>query len=145
MKLPKIFKSKKARLITLLSTIVATLSAALIISTVSWFSASQSLDTDEKLDGAILTSYFDHIDNPPDESVYPHGSAANPYVITRPVHYYNLVRLHEGGEYGFDNLTYFQFGKTNIDGTGNTEPLFYEYNNDGVIQEGEYTPYLNMS
>ena len=145
MKLPKIFKSKKARLITLLSSVVATLSAALIISTVSWFSAMETIEPEDNLDGAILTSYFDHIDNPPDESVYPHGSAANPYVITRPVHYYNLVRLHEGGEYGFDNLTYFQFGKTNIDGTGNTEPLFYEYNNDGVIQEGEYTPYLNMS
>ena len=96
------------------------------------------------LDGTILTSYFDHIDNAPtDETTYPHGSASNPYVITRPVHYYNLVRLQEGGEYGFNKDTYFQFGKTNIDGTGNTEPLFYEYNNDGVIQEGEYTPYLN--
>ena len=141
----KIFKSKKARLITLLSTVVATLSAALVISTVSWFSAMESIQPDDEIEGAILTSYFDHIDGEFDESVYPHGCAANPYVITRPVHFYNLVRLQEGGEYGFDNNTYFQFGKTNIDGTGNTEPLFYEYNNDGVIQEGEYTPYLNMT
>ena len=141
----KFLRNKKARLITLLSCVVATLSVTLIVSTVSWFSAIETIKPNDNLDGAILTSYFDHIDNPPDETVYPHGSASNPYVITRPVHYYNLVRLQEGGEYGFNKDTYFQFGKTNIDGTGNTEPLFYEYNDDGVIQEGEYTPYLNMT
>ena len=148
----KIFRSKKARLITLLSTVIATLSAALIISTVSWFSAMETIEPETNIPSSILTSYFDRRDGEIDESVYPHGSANNPYVITRPVHYYNLVRLHEGGEYGFDNNTYFEFGKqfgkpsSVPHGQQTTEYpyLFYDYNDNGVIQEGEYTPYLNM-
>ena len=143
----KIFKNKKTRLIAILSTNIALLTAGLTISTIAWFSKSITIRPDD-LHGAILTSYFDHIDLPEgfDETLegHQHGSAANPYVITRPVHYYNLVRLQELGTYGFDQNTFFQFGKTNIDGTGNTEPLFYQYNDNGVIEEGEYTPYLNM-
>ena len=143
----KIFKNTKTKLVALLSTIIALLCAALTISTISWFSRSIAIKPND-LHGAILTAYFDKIDLPEgfDETVegHQHGSAANPYVITRPVHYYNLVRLQELGTYGFDQNTFFQFGKTNIDGSGNTTPLFYQYNDNGVIEEGEYTPYLNM-
>ncbi len=140
-------RNKKTRLIAILSANIAVLCAALTVSTISWFSRSFTIEPDD-LHGAILTAYFDKNDLPEgfDETVpgQEHGTAANPYVITRPVHYYNLVRLQELGTYGFSQDTYFQFGKTNLEGSGNTTPLFYSYTDAGVIEDEVYTPYLNM-
>ena len=152
--LGKIFKNKKTRLLAILSINVATLSAALIISTVSWFKQDVSIGPVDNVPGSILTSYFDKNDLPQnfDETTYPHGCSSNPYVITRPVHFYNLVRLQELGTYGFGPETYFQFGKqfgkpANVeDPNGETYPyLFYPYSDSGVfLNNAEYTPYLNM-
>ncbi len=139
----KLFKNKKTRLIAILATNMAVLSTALVISTVSWFCSAVPIEPEDKIPSSILSRYFDMNDGV-DETLHEHGTAENPYVITRPVHYYNLVRLHELGNYGFDENTYFQFGKTNIENSGNTEPLFYSYSNDGVIQHNVYTPKLNM-
>ena len=141
----KLFKNKKTRLIAILSANVAVLSAALIVSTVSWFSSMEPIEPKDDIPSAILTAYFDKIDLPDgfDETQNPHGTVLNPYVITRPVHYYNLVRLHELGSYGFSSETYFQFGKTFEDADDPTAPLFYTYSDSGVLQDG-YTPYLNM-
>ena len=140
----KLFKSKKTRLIALLSTNIAVLSTALIVSTISWYSSRSSVIPTTEIPSSILTAYFDKNDLPEgfDETENPHGSVLNPYVITRPVHYYNLVRLHELGTYGFTSETYFQFGKVFEDGPQDT-PLFYEYSDNGVIGNG-YTSYLNM-
>ena len=151
--LAKVFKNKKTRLLAILSINIATLSAAVVISTLSWFKQDVSIGPVDNVPGSILTSYFDKNDLPEgfDENVYPHGSSANPYVITRPVHYYNLVRLQELGTYGFGPETYFQFGKQfgkprNVDDPdGTTYPFkFYSYSDNGVFLEGSYTPYLNM-
>ena len=151
--LGKIFKNKKTRLLAILSINIATLSAALILSTLSWFKQDVSIGPVDNVPGSILTSYFDKNNLPSDfnETVYPHGSAANPYVITRPVHYYNLVRLQELGNYGFGPETYFQFGKQfnkpgNVsDPDGTTYPFqFYSYSDSGMYLDGSYTSYLNM-
>ena len=151
----KFLKNKKTRFVALLSTLVATLSAALIISTVSWFCSTVTLQPEDQIPSSILSSYFDKNDLPDnfDETApnHEHGSAANPYVITRPVHYYNLVRLHELGTYGFNENTYFQFGKqfgkpnNESDPEAETYPfLFYKYSDSGVYDNSGYTPYLNM-
>ena len=152
------FKNKKTRLLAILSMNIATLSVALIISTLSWFKQDVSIGPVDNVPGSILTSYFDKRDLPQgfNETLNPHGSSTNPYVISRPVHLYNLVRLQELGNYGFGPETYFQFGKQfnmpvtlqnpDPDPYGETYPFeFYPYSNDGVfINDGTHTPYLNM-
>ena len=59
-----------------LSLIVTTLSASLIISTVSWFSSSER--TNLKINSGVVSSYFEQVADSD-------GSQANPYVIARPV------------------------------------------------------------
>ena len=152
--LKKIFSSKKNKLIALLAINTAVLSSAVVISTLSWFKQEASIGPVDNVPGSILTSYFDKNDLPStfNETVYPHGCSSNPYVITRPIHYYNLVRLQELGTYGFGPETYFQFGKqfgkpVDVeDPNGETYPyLFYPYSDDGVFLNNDpYTPYLNM-
>lgn len=150
----KLFKSKKTRLIALISVNLAVLGTALVLSTVSWFASAVTMELEEKIPSSILSSYFDRNELPSDfDETLPnhqHGSALNPYVITRPVHYYNLVRLHELGTYGFDENTYFQFGKqfgkpADVDDPNcETYPFqFYSYSDGGVLESG-YTTHLNM-
>ena len=149
------FKSKKIKLIALLSTLVVTLSAATIISTLAWFVQDVSIGPVENMPSSILTGYFDKNDLPTgfDETQpnHQHGSAANPYVITRPIHYYNLVRLQQLGTYNFNENTYFQFGKQFGMPSGLTEQeqsaypyLFYKYNDNGVLIKNQYDTHLNM-
>ena len=102
---------------------------AVIVSTVSWYSVQMQITPD--VDSGIILSYFESGD----------GTQADPYVITRPVHYYNLVRLMEMDYEGFNgNSTYFEFGK-DLDSSGTYK--FYNYDNYGVQQSG-YSTTLNM-
>ena len=156
----KIFKNKKTRLLALLSTNIAVLCAAVVFSTVAWFVQDVSIGPVENMPSKILTGYFDKNVLPTDfdEEVYPHGCSANPYVITRPIHYYNLVRLQELGTYGFTSETYFQFGKRFLPSgltaqqqsaiEENYPYLFYKYNDNGVEMGTQSSPvydnYLNM-
>lgn len=153
----KLFKNKKNRLLAILFINIAVLSAAVVLSTVSWFKYDISIGPVDNMPSYILTGYFDKKVLPTDfnETVYPHGSANNPYVITKPIHYYNLVRLQELGTYNFDSETHFQFGKRflpeGLDSQQQSEIendypyLFYKYNDNGVLQNNEYDTYLNMN
>ena len=154
----KLFKDKKTRLVALLSTNIAVLCAAVVFSTVAWFVQDVSIGPVENMPSKILTGYFDKNNLPDDfdEETYPHGCSANPYVITRPIHYYNLVRLQELGTYGFSDTTFFQFGKQfnkpgNVsDPNGETYPYqFYKYNDSGAEvgtqANPQYDNYLNMN
>lgn len=132
------FKNKKTKLIAILTTNVVALSVALVVSTISWYSTSLNVRPEYDVPSSIRSSYFD-INDP--EVTANYGKEENPYVITKPVHYYNLVRLQEIGSYGFDSSTYFQFGKIF---NGETEYKFYNFNNDGTIGSG-YSTTLNMT
>lgn len=132
----KLFKSKAARIGLLLGANSVVLSAAVIVSTISWYAADMNIFPD--VDSGIVLSYFDRIEDAPGDL----GSSTNPYVITRPIHYYNLVHLMETNYEGFNgNSTYFQFGK-DLDDSGINK--FYNYDNNGIQQSG-YVTSLNMN
>lgn len=82
----------------------------------------------DKLPGEIgLRSYFDSGT----------GSATDPFVITRPMHFYNLSRLQVLG--AFTGKTYFSLGKQ-INGTGD----YYFYSSDADNSSNPTATYLDM-
>ena len=121
---------RKNKLASLITSLCLLLLSGAIIATVAWFEVTMQIIPD--VDSGIILSYFESGD----------GSENDPFVITRPIHYYNLVRLTEVGYSEFDgNNTYFQFGK-DLDSSGTAK--FYNYNDSGVQQSG-YSTTLNMN
>ena len=132
----KLFRTKTSRIITTLGINSVVLSVGVVIATISWYNAKQEIIPNDNVPSSILTSYFD-----PDSG---DGSQAYPYVITKPVHFYNLSRLCAAG-YDFDSSTCFRVGKKNIEGTGNTDYQVYAVDEDGSIKSGVYSKTLDMS
>lgn len=135
---------KRNKLLLALSVATGSAFAAVTLSTVAWFKYhADFLPYNAK--GGIIASYFDSGS----------GTEEDPYVITRPIHYYHLAYLQQSdmkldnGDYFYQSELYFQFGKKNLDGqtgTGDDNAyLFYSYDDNGVLTEGEFTPYLNMN
>lgn len=81
--------------------------------------------------GEVITSYF-HCGT---------GTEEDPYVITRPVHLYNLTRLYEDLDGFAEANNHFQLGY-DLDNDGDLE--CYAYNDHGVYQES-YSDKLNMN
>ena len=138
------FMKKKNKLLLALSVATGSAFAAVTLSTVAWFKYhADFLPYNAK--GGIIASYFDSGS----------GTEADPYVITRPIHYYHLAYLQQSNMEVSDGVLfseanlYFQFGKKNLDGqtgTGDDNAyLFYSYDDNGVLIEDQYTPYLNMN
>ena len=99
--------------------------------TFSWFmSANDRLDIRET-GGGVITQYFHCGD----------GSENDPFVITRPVHLYNMTELYDKLPGFADENYHFQLGY-DLENNGNLE--FYTYDDDGHLQDG-YTNYLNMN
>ena len=102
------------------------LSISLTALTLGWFVGAGGRTDDQAIDGEVgLRGYFYAGD----------GTAANPYEIVSPVHFYNLTRLQNLGV--FPEKTYFQIGH-----------VFNE--NDGLRcinpgSQNEYDGYLDMS
>ncbi len=134
-----ILKSKKTKIIALMGTLLGASTVSLILSCVAWFS---EVDVFKPYDvySSVITSYFDSGS----------GTETDPYIITRPIHYWNLVYLQESNLEGFaDGHLYFQLGK-DMDRDGYAE--FYEYDDNGVLQwvddsetQERYSKYLNMN
>ena len=124
---------KTHKLITLLSLLISTLTAAVIISTMAWFTQTNNF-TPVDVTSKILTSYFE----------FGSGTLNDPYCITKPLELYHLSYLQKTN-YGFDSNTYFQFGKKGLDSTAPNEYRFYYYDSNGEYHDGEYTNYLNMN
>ena len=128
---------KNNKIVTLLITLISLLFIGSIAATTAWFVVST--DITPNITSGIILSYFDSLDGATGDP----GSSTNPYVITRPVHYYNLVRLMETEYEGFDgNNTYFQFGK-DLDNSGTNK--FYTYGDDGKQVNNSYSTTLNMN
>lgn len=81
--------------------------------------------------GELITSYF-HCGS---------GTEEDPYVITRPIHLYNLTRLYEDLDGFAEANNHFQLGY-DLDNDGDLE--CYTYNDHGVYQES-YSDKLNMN
>ena len=114
---------------------------AVAISTLAWYTTSV-IDTVTIDSGIKADNYFGGGD----------GTSVSPYIISRPEHYFNLTQLQQSTKkYGTGNSAktwweadiYYQFGDNTLDGSGRYK--FYKYNDDGVLQTGQYDTYLNMS
>jgi len=80
----------------------------------------------------IITQYFDHGT----------GTEQDPYVITRPIHYYHLVELYQLKYDVFaDTGLYYQIG---YDMDNDDSPEVYEYDNSGA-PTGNTSTTLNMA
>lgn len=140
---------KKSKLLTTLSLLSMASLTAVVVSTMAWFTDVRNfVPTD--VSSSVITSYFDSGS----------GTQSDPFVITRPIHYWNLVYLQENNEMQIngvpfaDATLYFQFGKKDADGITGTDDddiyLFYEYDNNGVLQYESVdlestSPILNMN
>ena len=131
----------KRKIITFIwsSIIFASLASGLLAS-VAWFASANKFDVD--ITGSVVEEYF-HTGN---------GTQNNPFVITRPIHYYHLVEffqretaLDTTAEFGTDYL-YFQVGY-DLDEDGDLE--VYDYDDQGIYQGSlespSYSKTLNMA
>lgn len=121
--------TKSLRIVSIVI-IVMILSA---ITVFAWFALGNSIDPN--LDKAKIVKQYFHTGV---------GSAEDPFVITRPIHFYNLVELYQRKD-GFAEAGYhFQLGY-DLDGSG--ELKFYGYDDSGKqikTGDGRYTTELNM-
>ena len=127
---------KRKKLIALLL-VLAILGATVFSATYSWLAGSNIIKSTVS-GGSILTSYF-HIGD---------GSEENPFVITRPLHFYNMIYLYQRLEGFADEGYYFQLGYQLLYDEDDAEPdenyYFYRYGDDGKIIAGQYSNVLNM-
>ena len=127
---------KRKKLIALLL-VLAILGATVFSATYSWLAGSNIIKSTVS-GGSILTSYFHTGD----------GSEENPFVITRPLHFYNMIYLYQRLEGFADEGYYFQLGYQLLYNESDPEPdenyYFYRYGDDGKIIAGQYSSVLNM-
>ncbi len=115
----------------LIVTIALLLGTVLGSATYAWLAGSGTIPC-TLVEGSILTQYF-HCGT---------GAEDNPFVITRPVHFYNLVYLYQRKPGFADNNYYYQLGY-DLNNDGQLE--FYNYGDNGVIIDGQYSSELNMN
>ena len=119
--------SKRNRIIALFTAAVMLLTSVSV--SFAWFAKLNSADLDEN-GGSVVTRYFHKGD----------GTAENPYEITRPVHFYNLVMLYQANPAvkGSDFITastHFRIGTKDLDLDGKDELKefsVFEYDDSGV-------------
>ena len=125
-------KAKRKTVITSLVAMIGVLVGALSVS-LTWFAKMNSID-DLEIGGSVLKQYFDSGT----------GTQTDPFVITRPKHWENLVWLHNNVSNFYQAITdeqvdpqqqndqgyYFQVGKQ-IEGQG--EYYVYDYTDEGLI------------
>ena len=119
--------SKRNRIIALFTAAVMLLTSVSV--SFAWFAKLNSADLDEN-GGSVVTRYFHKGD----------GTAENPYEITRPVHFYNLVMLYQANPAvkGSDFITastHFRIGTKDLDLDGIDELKefsVFEYDDSGV-------------
>lgn len=129
---------KKKALIALTSAFSVFLIGTIGLS-LAWFTTAKIVDT-SGLNGSVLRSYFDIKEGKTADDTY--GTEANPFVITRPKHWENLVKL----QYAMDRFDtsnyYFEVGKIFSDGDGKSYQV-YNYSDAGIA-DGTYSSILNL-
>lgn len=125
-------KTLKSKLAILISAIC---SGALLVASglsAAWFYQENKIELEDGLTGSVLQKYFHDGD----------GSEENPFIITRPRHYENMVLLHYNLEGFAEKEFYFEFG---ADLNGDGEKEMYNYTNGKVdysVNDG-YSKVLN--
>ena len=123
-------KTKKIIIASLIALIGLSLTSLSL--TFSWFMAENNNLNIQETDGGVITQYFHCGD----------GSENDPFVITRPVHLYNMTELYDKLPGFASENYYFQLGY-DLENNGNLE--FYSYNDEGKIVENSYSSSLNMN
>lgn len=132
---------KKRKLIPILSICLIFISLVSgVLASVAWFYICNTVDLD--VTGSFVEAYF-HCGT---------GTAEDPFVITRPIHYYHLVEFYQrtttlpspSVHFGSDYL-YFQVGY-DLDDSKDGVLEVYNYNDQGVLTENDpYSQTLNMA
>jgi len=126
---------KRRFLLPLLTIFTATCSLATAVGTLSWFVAKTKVDSNDKLGGAFLSQYF-HCGT---------GTEADPFVITKPFHYENMIKFHYEYKSFAEAGYYFQFGSMDERMPGNpTSPVFYATDTDGNVDSSQTSQYLDL-
>ena len=130
----KMLKTKRKVVISSLIAVIGFLIGALSVS-LTWFAKMNSI-ADLSISGSVLSQYFD----------MGTGTQSDPFVITRPKHWENLVWLHNNVSNFYQAITddqvnpeqqndqgyYFQVGKLN-EQLNDGVYYVYDYTNDGLI------------
>ncbi len=133
----------RRRIIISLSLALLLLLTAISVS-LAWFAKFTAVDINEKTGGSVISSYFHKGD----------GTAENPFEITRPIHFYNLVMLYqadpdfkEGADF-ITSSTHFRIGTKDLDLDGIDELdefSVFEYNDDGQTDDTTASKVLNLA
>lgn len=102
-------------------------------SSVAWF-ARQNINTDEHLSGGAITNYF-HVGLNGNQTDYVGDGEENPFIITLPKHYYNLVNLYQKVSDYSDQHYYFQVGAKLKGENGGF--WVYDVDENGQMQKAE--------
>lgn len=128
--------SVRNKLILVLLTVCA-IFAVLAPATVAWLYTAGN-EIDHKVDyGSLIKQYF-HCGT---------GTEDDPFVITRPIHYFHLVELYQR-KIDFANAGYwFQLGYDDFDGDGIHDGNYkvYDYADDGTLNEDADGPMFSDS
>jgi len=137
------FKIKRGYIFILMFSVIAIAITSLSLS-YAWFATNQAKYSDD-ISGSVLESYFDKANTTSGDP----GSQTNPFVITTPRHYENLVKLYTKkiynpktgqSEYFSDQNYYFEIGKL-FDDSGTYKVHVYDkYGAD----TGEYSTVLDL-
>ena len=129
---------RKKLIIALWSSVIMMSLVSGILASVAWFDNSlKRVDLD--VNGSVVVDYF-HCGS---------GSEQDPFVITRPIHFYHLVEFFQrktdlsayDANFGTDYL-YFQVGY-DLDNDGDLE--VYSYDDQGIYQGAEGSPSYSNS
>ena len=133
---------KRKLTLALCSSVVFLSISSGLLASIAWFKIANSVIVG--VSGSFVEEYF-HCGN---------GSSEDPFVITRPIHYYHLVEFFQretdlpapiNADFGIDYL-YFQVGY-DLDNDGDLE--VYNYDNQGLYQgdfeHPSYSETLNMA
>lgn len=125
-------KVKKSKLTLLITSLC---SGALLLSSgfsLAWFYNEKKIDIDDGLTGSVLQKYF-HSGT---------GTSYDPFIITRPRHYENMVLLHYNLEGFAEHEFYYEIG-TDMDGDGAKEVYNYSEGRVEYVDGSPYSTTLN--
>lgn len=144
-------KLNKKLVIGFFGSICTMLVASLSLS-LAWINSQSNKIDGSEITGRILAQYFDKSASA-DSTAAP-GTENNPFVITRPQHWENLVKLHHSEFWNNTDATYedfckqdyfFEVGKvlTTAEGGNGTDYYVYSYDDHGVYN-GTASQNLNL-
>lgn len=121
----------KKKVISLYISLLSLLVSSICVS-LAWLASATTELNISGLDGGVISQYFHCGD----------GSENNPFVITRPIHLYNMTELYKNLDGFAEESYYFQLGY-NLDNSNTLK--FFSYDDYGKIIDDTFVTSLNMN